>query len=213
VLETAAFTDYDYSFDFDPFASTNAPPEADSGRPNFANFGNEVSVNVPAPAIRTGGSRYCPVCDVAAGDESSIYSTCFAQANYQECDYDQYCGVEVRQRKGIVRQLKVRCMRLPNCQSMNRQNFFSSTSSSRGLTACRPEVSLQRGRFGESICRGCVTPCESNTSPADCIGALSGSDRLLNTGLTFIEALKQNVVDQGLNARSYWDNGAFIEAD
>ena len=36
------------------------------------------------------------------------------------------------------------------------------------------------------------------------------SDRLLNTGLTFIEALKQN--DDGRNARGYWDNGAFIGA-
>ena len=177
MLETAAFNDYDYSFDFDPFASTNAPPEADSGRPNFANFGNEVgqTVNAPSPAIRGGGDpRYCPVCDVSAGSESSIYSACFAEANYQECDYDQFCGVEVRQRKGTVRQLKVRCMRLPNCQSMNRQNFYSSERSSRGMTACRPELSLQRGRFGESICRGCVTPCTDNVNPADCIGALSG---------------------------------------
>ena len=36
------------------------------------------------------------------------------------------------------------------------------------------------------------------------------SDRLLNEGLTFIEALKQN--SDGMNARGYWDNGAFIEA-
>lgn len=36
------------------------------------------------------------------------------------------------------------------------------------------------------------------------------SDRLLNEGLTFIEALKQG--SDGMNARNYWDNGAFIEA-
>merc|ERR1712223_190476 len=143
--------------------------------------------------MRDGGdSRYCPVCDVSAASEASIFSRCFALANYEECDYDQFCGVEVRQRKGLIRQLKVRCMRAPNCQSINRQNFYSSTLSARGMTACRPELSLQRGRFGESICRGCVTPCTSNTTPENCIGALDGSDHLINTDLTFIEALKKN---------------------
>jgi len=151
---------------------------------------------------------YCPVCNVSGSGKSAIFNACFNQANYVQCREDEYCGVELRQRKAQVSSLRVSCMKQDECRAQTRQNFASS---SLVRTQCKPEHSLLMSpRFGQtSVCRGCVTACSTSTDTA-CIGRDSNGDYLLGAGFTFETALALDSDGRGI--RGYWDNDVLIAA-
>ena len=76
---------------------------------NSAN--NRPGVSESAIEEKSSGA-YCPVCDVSGANKAANFAACFDQANYAQCGDDEYCGVEVRQRKSEVTSLRVGCMKV-----------------------------------------------------------------------------------------------------
>ncbi|CAG5109677.1 Oidioi.mRNA.OKI2018_I69.chr2.g4191.t1.cds [Oikopleura dioica] len=108
-----------------------------------------------------GGPTNLPQCNVCSGSGSSsaaTYSSCMssrANGDVTTCRDGEICGVEVRMRGGQVTQMSIRCMEELQCLKNMSQNFLGSP----WRASCRPEPQLQSGRFGQSICNGCLKAC------------------------------------------------------
>ena len=60
--------------------------------------------------VQPGG--YCPICNVSGDNKAQVFTACFTLGNYQQCDHDEFCGVEIRQRMTEVTGLRVTCAKV-----------------------------------------------------------------------------------------------------
>jgi hypothetical protein len=183
--------------------------------------GNRPSNAVDAPLADMSGAAvrlvqpggYCPICNVSGDNKAQVFTACFALANYIQCDHDESCGVEIRQRMTEVTGLRVTCAKDSQCKAMNNRNFMDDnatlSTNNNVFTLCRPEFSLQANpRFASSVCSGCAVACTAAT-PAACIGADVSGDTYLNNAITFETAL--GLSQDGRNVRRYWDNEIYVD--
>jgi len=165
--------------------------------------------------VRTSGG-FCPVCNVAAASTAATFASCSTlQNNRIQCEADEYCGVEVRQRQTEITGLRIQCVKIDQCKAMTNRNFFDDdatlTTDKLTFTLCRPEASLQANpRHAPSLCSGCVTPCTS-ANDAACIGGDISGQTLINSVADTFEAVL-GLGGNGRGVRQFWDNEAFIQA-
>lgn len=99
---------------------------------------------------------------------------CKANGRYEVCDdgghrinngvIGSVCSLEVRYVGGILKGIETGCKQAEACSNNENQNFNGPNLM---LMSCRPEMSLQMGRWRRtpSVCRTCMMKCDESASP------------------------------------------------
>lgn len=110
------------------------------------------------------GTNFCNVCHGRGRSSAATAADCMANTvggRATECPSGDYCGAEVRMKRGEMTSINIQCMSEDVCGSQTSQNFIGTDNR---RTQCRPEAILQGRRYGSSVCRNCVAACEDTNT-------------------------------------------------